>query len=137
MADAQEETLTLAPGATWSDDIAAELSAVASEVAPLDWWRREIERGAWHLLHVAINGRRVGCVVYRIDKQPIGYELVVVGAYGRDDRPLTPRILPLLEAMAKAMGCVSSRIHTRRLGLVAVLKEQGYERAEWVMRRML
>lgn len=127
------------PAALWSDQLAEELAEIANDVAPLSWWREEIERGAWKVLDCMAGGARVGVIVYRIDAKPACHELVIVGAVGSDPsgEQLLPRALPLLEKMAAAMGCATVRAHTTRLGLVAAMREQGYSAAEWVLRKAL
>jgi hypothetical protein len=125
-------------GHEWTDDLEREIAGIASDVAPLAWYRQQVESGALSTFHAYAGFERVGCVMWRIDHQPNGKELVIVAAVGwHRDFDLTASILPRLEKMGEAMGCATVRMHTRRSGMVAVLARCGYGQAEYVMRRRL
>ncbi len=131
------------------DDIAREalsnprVSPGDDPIMAADWYEREVTEGRLHLMRYSDGeGRPVAHVAWWIDPNSAtpegGAEFVIAGAVSAlPSIDLVGALLPGLEGMARAMGCVSIRFHTIRDGLVKKVENMGWERSEIVMRRAL
>lgn len=123
--------LTVAPAA-WNDTAAALLlRAVDSKREHLADLRATVESAGAALFHVLAGDRIVGAVVLRVDRFASGAQGVIVAAAGRLPGVRLADLLPHFEG--RMTGVDSIRIHTRRQGMVRLLRRAGYRAAETVM----
>lgn len=115
----------------------ADLATIPNDDVAPSWYAGEVAAGRAWMWGVYDGGRRVGTAILREEDHPaLGREWVIVAAAGRGD-DLFGRVLPLIEAKARAAGAGSVRFHTQRPGLVARAKRAGYGGVEIVMRKAL
>ena len=101
---------------------------------------KSVRSGEFQMLDVFEAGLKVGWTVYKICENEDGLEFLSVASYGKslDGNDLSRAIIPILEGMAKQLGCKSIRLHTLRPGLVKKLSENmGWFVSEFVMRKAI
>jgi hypothetical protein len=87
---------------------------------------------------IAENGSRVGAYAVQVVDHDNGREAVVIAAAGRlPGADLTASILPVLAEQARGAGCAALTIYTRRRGLLAKLRAQGFGLGGYIMRKTL
>lgn len=97
-----------------------------------------VRTGEFKMLDVFESGEKVGWTVYKICENEDGLEFLSVASHGKSlgGNDLSKAIIPILEGMAKHLGCGSIRLHTLRPGLVKKLSEgMGWFVSEFVMRK--
>lgn len=95
-----------------------------------------LESGEFSKLDVFEDGKKVGLVVYQIEEDKNGKELLIIAAAGTGT-DLSRNIIPLLEVFALSRECTSLRLHTMRTGLVKKLSELDWFVSEIVLRKEL
>lgn len=84
------------------------------------------------------TGRRVAGYALQLVEHDLGREAVVVAAVGGAPGVcLVSSVMPGIEIQARNAGCRQVSMVTRRRGLVAKLKAQGFEFGGFVMRKKL
>lgn len=97
-----------------------------------------LREGKASLAEIVANGERVGFTVYQIETFAGNHrELVSVATVCEGTRNLKFEIEHSLEAIARANGCRSIRMHTARHGLVKLALNNGWHTAEIVLRKSI
>lgn len=98
----------------------------------------ELLRGSECFEVIAETGRRVGAYAVQVSSHDNGREAVIVAAVGNlPGADLTATIVPVLAEQARAAGCRALTIYTRRRGLLAKLRAQGFGLGGYIMRKKL
>lgn len=95
-----------------------------------------IRRGEHKVLKVSQEGKEVGFTVYSVIENERGAEFLSVVSWGQGVS-LTEEVIPLLEDIARQLGCRSMRLHTCRPGLIEKLLKQNWFCSEIIMRKAL
>lgn len=114
---------------------AADFNRVPSDDGtPAEWYAGEVQAGRLHAYGVFSEGARVGTVAVRRE----GAEMVLVAAQGRvpGGRGVAD-VLPVIEGLAKGMGCRSMRAHETLPAMVRLMERAGYRQSEIVMRKAI
>lgn len=114
-----------------------------SRALPHDWpgshagvLAEAVKSGRASMLNITHNGKRVGFIVYRIDRDFTLPEFEIIAAYSGEGRiDVTASCLDQLADLAAREGCASIRFHTMRPGLIAKAEAAGYRVSEVIMRR--
>lgn len=121
-----------------SDALLLHLEQLAEPDAPLAWWRRQVEQGAFGVIAVLVDGARVASVLWELGGHGGRPCFVIRGAAGDDPRfDLMGSVLPELEGYARRLGCALVRFHTRRRGLIARALDMGYRAPSFALVREL
>jgi hypothetical protein len=84
------------------------------------------------------DGEQVASYALRVCQHDAGNEAVIVAAVGGAPGVcLVSSVMPGIEAQAKNAGCIQVSMYTRRRGLLAKLRAQGFEFGGYVMRKKL
>lgn len=84
------------------------------------------------------NGERIGSYAVQVVPHEFGAEAFVVAAVGSmPGADLVASVMPGIEGQARGAGCKSVAIVTRRRGLLAKARAQGYEFAGYILRKKL
>jgi hypothetical protein len=87
------------------------------------WLKQETDAGRLHRISIKCDGKRQGTAWVSIEER----RFHVVGAAIRPGGPDgVLQALPILEAAAKKMGCVTISCHTARPGLINRLSHAGF-----------
>lgn len=129
--------ITLQPVA-WCDALASLLSPLAERDAlyGADALRADVESGRVQVFGGFYREKMIGAVALRIDALAGGRELVIMNAAHRvKGGDLTAAVMPYLETVAEAAGCVSMRVHSARKGMGRHLQGYGFNPIETVFRK--
>lgn len=87
---------------------------------------------------IAEDGRRVGAYAVQVVEHDHGREAVLLAGVGSlPGVDLTALVVPVVADQAKAAGCKALTIYTRRRGLLAKLRAQGFGLGGYILRKVL
>ena len=97
-----------------------------------------VKAGEAKVCDIVRAGLPVGMLVFNVEKQSAGSELVLVAAYSENQEiDYTDLLARFAELLAHGMSCKSIRLHTLRPGLVKKAAALGYSAAEIILRKTL
>lgn len=125
--------------AEWSDETERELARI-EDVTPRDIevFRQQVQRGAFNLMDILADGRRVGLVIWSVETELDGFSLVM-NATSADPVAgvdLADTVADKFEQTARACGARAVRCWTSRPGLVRKMEMRGASR-RYAMEKVL
>lgn len=127
---ADNPQVTFEPEA-WGQRIEDDLAYIA-DATPRDLaaFRHLVESGKFKAWGVFENGRRVGSVIWCIEREPDGHAYVINAAAvrGPTETDVTEAMFQAFATLAKGSGARAIRCWTERPGLVRKLEARGARR---------
>lgn len=124
----------------WSGSVGNHLALIRDWPSTLSpaWFAHEIDCERIIALGLLVEGRHVATAFYQVDDGGAVPEFVIFGAAGRlKGADLIATVYPVLEGVARGLGCSSVRLETARRGLGRKMVNLGFRPEGMVMRKGL